>query len=330
MTTTIRGRNVNYTYYEALWKMRSGGVQVETRNGRALRFPGPVITQYDSPTERMLLDYQRDANPFFHIFESIWMLAGRNDVKWLQQFNSNISTFSDDGVVFHGAYGFRWREHFGTDQLVWLVHHLKKDTASRRAVIQMFDPAVDQPSKFAQVVPKDIPCNTAIYFEIADGGLNMTVTNRSNDLVWGCYGANAVHMSILQEFVAGALGVPVGKYWQISNNLHVYERHFSFMDTPQAPHPYATEMERTHVALSTPATWFIDLAQFEEWVDQPDELEEGMNPYIDLVLNPMLRVWNKYKAKDKVGAVTMCGDIADLEVRIACLGWLARRKWETT
>ena len=32
--------------------------------------------------------------------------------------------------------------------------------------------------------------------------LCMTVCNRSNDMLWGAYGANVVHMSMLQEFVA--------------------------------------------------------------------------------------------------------------------------------
>jgi hypothetical protein len=35
----------------------------------------------------------------------------------------------------------------------------------------------------------------------------MTVTNRSNDLCWGMLGANYVHFTILQEYLAARLGV---------------------------------------------------------------------------------------------------------------------------
>ena len=69
----------------------------------------------------------------------------------------------------------------------------------------------------------DIPCNTNIYFKIREGELQMTVCNRSNDMIWGAYGANAVHMAVLQEYVAAQLDVPMGKYYQISDSFHVYE-----------------------------------------------------------------------------------------------------------
>jgi thymidylate synthase len=52
--------------------------------------------------------------------------------------------------------------------------------------------------------------------------LDMTVFNRSNDLILGMLGANVVHFSMLQEYVANCLGVQVGLYHQISNNLHCY------------------------------------------------------------------------------------------------------------
>src|SRR5690606_27170488 len=37
-----------------------------------------------------------------------------------------------------------------------------------------------------------------------------------------CFGANAVHFSILQEYMAAHIGVPMGVYRQVSNNLHLY------------------------------------------------------------------------------------------------------------
>ena len=42
-------------------------------------------------------------------------------------------------------------------------------------------------------------------------------------MLWGAYGANAVHMSVLQEYVATALNVSIGTYTQMSDSLHIYE-----------------------------------------------------------------------------------------------------------
>lgn len=50
----------------------------------------------------------------------------------------------------------------------------------------------------------------------------MTVFCRSNDIIWGCYGANAVHFSMLQEYLATYIGCPVGIYQQVSVNWHAY------------------------------------------------------------------------------------------------------------
>jgi thymidylate synthase len=304
--------------------MKIMGVTVDTRNGKARRILGPVATAYQHPTERMLRDVRRDANPFFHIFESVWMLAGRNDVEWISQFNSNIGQYSDNGETFHGAYGHRWRNHFGHDQLMWAIEHLKAEPNSRRTVVQMFDPDVDQ----AYDGGKDIPCNTAIYFEIVEGKLNMTVTNRSNDIVWGCYGANAVHMSILQEFVANALGATVGQYLQISNNFHIYEGHFPFMDAVADPHGYSQEMASSHVPITTPATWRKDLSEFEDWIVHPRYPHN--NKFITNVLNPMVHSWEFYKLKNRDNAFLYASTITDLEVKIACEEWLQRRNWEKT
>ena len=34
-----------------------------------------------TPTKELLFDPDRDANPFFHFMEGLWMLAGFNDLK---------------------------------------------------------------------------------------------------------------------------------------------------------------------------------------------------------------------------------------------------------
>jgi hypothetical protein len=52
--------------------------------------------------------------------------------------------------------------------------------------------------------------------------LDMTVINRSNDSLWGALGSNYVHFSFLHEYIANSVGMGVGHYHQISNNLHTY------------------------------------------------------------------------------------------------------------
>ena len=100
---SIVARNVSEALYLAKQAIDIEGVEVDTRNGKALEFPTPVMTTYKVSTERVLFYPQRDANPFFHFMEGLWMLAGRNDVAWISQFNGRINTYSDTGAHFHGA-----------------------------------------------------------------------------------------------------------------------------------------------------------------------------------------------------------------------------------
>ena len=70
---------------------------------------------------------------------------------------------------------------------------------------------------------KDVPCNMiATVQRDSEGALDLTVFCRSNDIIWGCYGANAVHFSFLLEYLARRIGCPVGTYHQVSVNWHAY------------------------------------------------------------------------------------------------------------
>lgn len=217
MTThVIVANTVNDALPEAIWWIRTAGLREDSRNGPVLVAPGPVVTEYLSPRQRVLFEPRRDANPVFHLMESLWMLAGQNELAWLAQFNAQMQTYGENGIQW-GAYGRRWRVYFGKDQIQGIIRELTKNPNSRRAVIGMWDPSLDLGHE-----GPDIPCNTHVYFDLRGGRLNMTVCCRSNDLLWGAYGANAVHFSVLQEVIASELKYPMGVYRQMSNNFHIY------------------------------------------------------------------------------------------------------------
>lgn len=324
----IRGNNVNDIYNNALWLMKMEGKIGDSRNGKVMATDFPVTSVYHRPTERMLFDPDRDANPFFHMMEAVWMLAGRRDVKFPSQFASNIANYSDDGTNLNGAYGYRWRQHFGVDQVVEIIDHLKKFPNTRRAVLSMWDPDTDVEDMTRS---KDVPCNTAIFFGIRDRRLDMMVTCRSNDIIWGCYGANVVHMSFLQEFVAQACGLKVGEYYQVSNNWHVYEKFFTLVDnakTSCGPDWYADESIRTVDILPSPEWASIFLEECEQFVEQQMAGTFGsfQSQYFNWVMIPMAKAWAAYKDGNKDRAFNYCSTIKDDAVSVACAHWLARRK----
>lgn len=213
----ISARNVNGVYQKGLDLLMQEGRFEDTRVGPALVLPMPVTAVYSRPWERVLFNEERDANPFFHFFEALWMLQGRSDLKFVEYLLPRMRNYSDDGWLIRGSYGGRWRHWFEKDQINQVVQNLLEYSGSRRAVISMWDPQRDVNNSH-----KDTPCNTTMHFQVHGERVEMTTFCRSNDIIWGAYGANAVHLSMLQEYIAMKLGIVSGTWYQISNNFHAY------------------------------------------------------------------------------------------------------------
>ena len=161
------------------------------------------------------------------IAETMWILAGRNDVEWLSYYLPRAVEFSDDGETWRGGYGPRIR-HFSygeVDQLDYVVRELRANPTSRRAVIGIWDADVDVCPAGAEPW-KDVPCNDFISFQSRLGELHAHVFVRSNDLMWGWSGINAFEWSVLQEVIAGILGIEVGTLTFSISSLHAYDRHW--------------------------------------------------------------------------------------------------------
>ena len=249
----IQARNVHGALPLGLEYIQQQGIPRESRNGPVLVSPWPVTTIYTNPCERVLFWPQRDANPFFHLYESLWMLAGRNNVAPLVRYVKRSTDYSDDGKILHGAYGYRWR-HFplgghDKDQLAIIAERLKKNPEDRRCVLQMWDCTIDlmtdEDAKTSNL-GKDFPCNTIATFQRGSKGeLNLVVFCRSNDIIWGCYGANAVQFSMLLEYMARWIGCQVGTYSQISVNYHAYlDTLQQVKDMPWISNPYSLGIVR--------------------------------------------------------------------------------------
>lgn len=332
----IRGRNVQQILPESMHQLRVQGIERDSRNGPVIMFPEPVTTVYERPAERVMFWPEREANPFFHLIESLWMLAGMNDVETVAAIVNNMRNYSDDGVTFHGAYGYRWRYHFGFDQIPVIIDALKANKDCRRQVLSMWDARVDLGRQ-----GKDLPCNLQAIFQIApDGRLDMTVTNRSNDMVWGAYGANAVHFSYLHEFMARSIGVPQGIYRQFSANFHTYKEQLGKVAgladvaydglTPRdlwAHDPYQNETVEPFPLMTVPMEeWMDDLSMFFS-----DPFAVGFrDPFFRRVAIPMYKALRAFKDVGDTErydhALIELDAVKATDWQVAAVEWIMRRK----
>lgn len=337
--------NVNAAYVLGLQHLREVGYEQESRAGKVLVAPRPVTTAYSRPKERVLFEQSRDANPFFHIMEALWMLSGSREATWLDRFVGDFSSrFAEDGGLMHGAYGYRWRWHFDIeggglptlpDQLKTIVTLLRNDPYDRRVVLTMWDPAADLGQN-----KKDHPCNTHAYFRVRKAKftfpelvLDMTVCCRSNDAIFGCYGANAVHFSVLQEYLAARIGARVGTYYQMSNNFHAYLDVLNKVGYPVDHNYYWQGMVETTPMFTDPEHADLDILRFVEWVGNisQDELPVGswnyFNPWFRKTAEPLVEAHWRWKNKERIAALEVLDRASYMaqDWKLAAQQWMERR-----
>ena len=332
--TELYVRNVNEALQKAVPLIKQQGLSYPSRNGTMLEMAGLVVTTYERPQERVLFNEERDANPYFHFFECLWMIAGRNDLAFVKRFVKNMETYSDDGKTLNGsAYGWRWRHHFRKsfntegkgdllDQISQVIKMLKENPNDRRAVLQMWDPQVDLGSN-----SKDIPCNTCVYLKLRDNILDITVSNRSNDVVWGAYGANAVHFSFLHEYLAMCLGAGVGRYHQVSNSFHVYTENEVWKAIENLEGYKACPYE---VGTVTPYELKdTDVSQFEMDLQLffADPAATGFQTEFFLkVVKPMYWAHEAFKKKEFKNAFELNNQVIAKDWQLGCDMWLKRKE----
>lgn len=280
------------------------GSELGSRQGeRVMEITYPHIV-LSKPWRREILTRGRKASIFAQIAETMWVLSGRDDVAWLSHYLPRAADFSDDGEVWRGAYGPRIRR-WGkmdsldvVDQLRYVVDELHAQRSTRRAVINIYDPAVDTDPG------KDIPCNNWLHFLNRRGAIDLHVATRSNDLFWGWSGINAFEWSALQEIVAGLVGASVGELHFSISSLHLYDRHWQRAgklsgplelnreDSPRfsgsAVHNHGPEHLHPVERLDDLITqWFA----IETLIRDSNRTDDELRSYVDAFPEPMLQSW---------------------------------------
>jgi thymidylate synthase len=161
------------------------------------------------------------------VAEQIWFVSGaRKPEDFLRSFTKIWDNFTNPADVVTVAYGYRWRKHFGRDQLGKLVELLKKDPTSRHGVIVTWDPASDG---LGGTKRANVPCPYTFTVNIIGGRLHLHNMVRSNDMVLG-FPADVAGFALLQTMLAQKLGVGVGVYSHSISNAHVYDNQYAAVE----------------------------------------------------------------------------------------------------
>ena len=170
---TFSGENPTTLHKEALEKLYSDGEELSPR-GKLIKELRPVSIEFLNPLNRVTFLATRRVNPFFQLAESMQIISGINDAKWLSLFNANMINFSDNGKNYNAFYGERirrWgdgdahgvkavgRDGEGSlDQLYDVYKRILEDKDTRQAMIAIGNPTFDNYKYLNEEKGLDIAC----------------------------------------------------------------------------------------------------------------------------------------------------------------------------
>lgn len=201
-------------------KIREEGIHAVPTRGPITEILGAALT-LKNPRAR-LSRTETKGKLFSALGELFWYLSGDNDLDFIKYYvpeYENDAIEDDDGrKIIYGGYGPRLLGMRGNDQVANIIDLLRSKPDTRKAVIQIFDAddvASGQP---------EIPCTCTLQFFNRNNQLHMCTHMRSNDAFWGLP-HDVFTFTMLQEIIARALGIDVGKYHHFVGSLHIYEEH---------------------------------------------------------------------------------------------------------
>lgn len=228
--------------------MEQGISERNERTGHETRaLPGLTFSTDISKDGFPLLTLRKIPIKIF-VAEQLWFIMGsRKPEDFLREYTKIWDTFTNPGDVVTVAYGYRWRKHFGRDQLGLLINLLEKDPSSRHGVVVTWDPSSDG---LGGVSKMNVPCPYTFTVNIIGGKLNLHNVVRSNDMILGCP-HDVAGFALLQCILAQRLGVQPGVYTHTISNAHVYDIHYD-----AAKELIGRENEHKKVILHTPQNAF--------------------------------------------------------------------------
>lgn len=223
------------------------GVSRITRGLETVELDQPIIIKIKNPLARLVTIKERGWNHVLPYAESLWIASGRNDMGMIGAYLKKMYDFSDDNISMRAAYGPRLRYFSGVpndyennltqksikvhiektveiDQFSFVEKIFHKDPFTRQAIISITDPAKDYfDNNYELKRTKDFPCTNNLQFLRRGDFLDVVTHMRSNDFFWGASAVNIFNFTYIQEYFAKILGLEVGYYYHIVNNLHYYK-----------------------------------------------------------------------------------------------------------
>jgi thymidylate synthase len=198
----VQGRNLTEAYHKALLELETRGNILDCADWNQRQKECAMTVHIEEPT----------AEPRI----SKLIIGGAYDLqRYVMELVDGILDFK-----INAGWDYTYHDRF-SKYMPFVLGELRRNRDSRRAVISIRDNEVDSRNK-------DAACMQSIQYFIRSNKLDCMILFRSNDLPEAFF-FNAFGLIMLQERVAGELGVAVGTYTHRANSMHCYEKDFQLL-----------------------------------------------------------------------------------------------------
>ncbi len=187
---------------------------------------GGTSFKLDVSSGKLPLAGNRAYYPRVAAAEVAWQMLGTKDPEFIMKHAPKMwGKFIEDGEL-KTAYGYRWRKHFGRDQLGLAIEELRGNPTNRQLFISAWDPGSDG---LGGPQPKNIPCPVGFTVSRFEDELHMTVLIRSSDVVVGLpYDVMAYALTL--DAIAASTGTRPSSLTVTLAHPHYYAPHAQLVE----------------------------------------------------------------------------------------------------
>lgn len=239
----MQTKSMHEAYRGLLSGIMNHGVEElnERTKTRIKMLQGATAFKLDLTGGRLPVAGNRRYYPHVAAAETAWQFMGTQDPEFIlskapklwSKFleKETYTTNNADGKgpieaerdVLKTAYGYRWREHFGRDQIADMLGELENNPTNRQLFVSAWDPAADG---LGGPQPKNIPCPVGFTVSRFGDDLHMSVFVRSSDVFVGLPYDVMVYALTLDAISATVGCRPATLHFTLAHP-HLYEPHWN-------------------------------------------------------------------------------------------------------
>lgn len=188
------------------------------------------VIEIKEPNLNLFKNEVRSSQEKYCCAETLWYFAGTKNCEFIEKYASMWSQLKNDKNEVNSAYGYLIFNEENQDhytQYEWALNCLKTDKDSRQAFMHFNRPYHQYDGN------KDQVCTLVALFHIREDELNMTLTMRSNDVIYGFSNDytffNILHQQMYLHLKEYYPKLKMGSYTHISHSMHLYSKHYDLV-----------------------------------------------------------------------------------------------------